>query len=345
MADQTKTTPISSVGEFGLINQIASKFKLQNKNTLLGIGDDAAVIDIGNDTVQLVSTDILAEHIHFDLSFTPLKHLGYKAVAVNVSDIAAMNAVAQQITVGLALSSRFTVEAIDELYEGIKLACEDYKVDLIGGDTTSSASGLVLSITVLGTAPKNKISLRNGAKTGDVICVTGDLGAAYLGLKILQREKEVFKDNPNVQPELDGFEYPIRRQLKPAARVDLVHELNDLGIVPNAMIDISDGLCSEILHICKQSQVGALISEDNLPIETGVYNSFIELNMQPIAAAMNGGEDYELLFTLSQEDYNKIAKHPDITAIGIIKPKDDGIFLLSKQGNKYPIQAQGWVHF
>ncbi|MFN8437186.1 MAG: thiamine-phosphate kinase [Cytophagales bacterium] len=345
MADQTKTTPISSVGEFGLINQIASKFKLQNKNTLLGIGDDAAVIDIGNNTVQLVSTDILAEHIHFDLSFTPLKHLGYKAVAVNVSDIAAMNAVAQQITVGLALSSRFTVEAIDELYEGIKLACEDYKVDLIGGDTTSSASGLVLSITVLGTAPKNKISLRNGAKTGDVICVTGDLGAAYLGLKILQREKEVFKDNPNVQPELDGFEYPIRRQLKPAARVDLVHELNDLGIVPNAMIDISDGLCSEILHICKQSQVGALISEDNLPIETGVYNSFIELNMQPIAAAMNGGEDYELLFTLSQEDYNKIAKHPDITAIGIIKPKDDGIFLLSKQGNKYPIQAQGWVHF
>lgn len=342
---EIKTTNISAIGEFGLINQIAQKFTLKNKNSLLGIGDDAAVLDLGNNKVQLVSTDLLAEHIHFDLSFTPLRHLGYKAVAVNVSDIAAMNGIPKQITVGIALSSRFTVEAVDELYEGIKQACEDYSVDLVGGDTTSSASGLVIAITVIGEADKEEVSYRNGAKVGDVICVTGDLGGAYLGLKILQREKEVFKDNPAMQPELSGFEYAIRRQLKPAARMDIIHDLHESKVVPTSLIDISDGLASELLHICKQSSVGAIITEDNLPLDTNVYNSYVDLNMQPITAALNGGEDYELLMTLSQSDFEKIKNHPDITPIGIVKPKDDGVFLLSKQGNKYPIQAQGWVHF
>ncbi|HTF82618.1 MAG TPA: thiamine-phosphate kinase [Cytophagales bacterium] len=343
--EKTKTTNISSIGEFGLINQIAAKFRLKNSNSLLGIGDDAAVIDIGNDRVQLISTDILAEHVHFDLTFMPLKHLGYKAVAVNVSDIAAMNALAQQITVSIALSSRFTVEAVDELYEGIKLACEDYNVDLIGGDTTSSASGLIISVTVLGTAEKTQISYRNGAREGDILCVTGDLGGAYLGLKVLQREKEVFMGNPEMQPELSGFEYAIRRQLRPSARMDIIHDLAESKVVPTAMIDISDGLASELLHIAKQSQVGAIISEDNIPIDTNVYNSMVSFNMQPITAALNGGEDYELLLTLSPSDYEKIKKHPDISAIGLIKNKEDGVFLLSKQGNKYPVQAQGWVHF
>lgn len=342
---QLKTTQISTIGEFGLINQIASKFSLKNPSSLLGIGDDAAVIDIGNGKVQLVSTDILAEHIHFDLSFMPLLHLGYKAIAVNVSDIAAMNALAQQVTVSIALSSRFTVEAVDELYEGIKLACDDYKVDLVGGDTTSSASGLVISVSVLGIADKGQLSYRNGAQVGDIICVTGDLGAAYLGLKVLQREKEVFMGNPEMQPELTGFEYAIRRQLKPSARMDIIHDLAESKVVPTAMIDISDGLASELLHICKQSQVGAIITEENIPIDTDVYNSFVEFNMQPITAAINGGEDYELLLTLNPKDYEKISKHPDIAGIGLIKAKDDGVFLLSKQGNKYPIQAQGWTHF
>lgn len=340
-----KTTNISTIGEFGLINQIASKFTLKNESSLLGIGDDAAVIDIGQDRVQLISTDILAEHVHFDLSFMPLAHLGYKAIAVNVSDIAAMNALAQQVTVSLALSSRFTVEAVDELYEGIKQACEDYNVDLVGGDTTSSASGLVISVTVLGTAQKGQLSYRNGARVGDVICVTGDLGAAYLGLKVLQREKEVFLGNPEMQPELSGFEYAVKRQLKPSARMDIIHDLAEAKVVPTSMIDVSDGLASELLHICKQSQVGAIITEDNIPIDTNVFNAFVEFNMQPITAAINGGEDYELLLTLSQQDFEKLKNHPDITAIGIVKPKDDGIFLLSKQGNKYPIKAQGWVHF
>lgn len=345
MEKQQKTTNISTIGEFGLINQIASKFTLKNESSLLGIGDDAAVIDIGQDRVQLISTDILAEHVHFDLSFMPLAHLGYKAIAVNVSDIAAMNALAQQVTVSLALSSRFTVEAVDELYEGIKQACEDYNVDLVGGDTTSSASGLVISVTVLGTAAKSQLSYRNGAKVGDVICVTGDLGAAYLGLKVLQREKEVFLGNPEMQPELTGFEYPVKRQLKPSARMDIIHDLAEAKVVPTSMIDVSDGLASELLHICKQSQVGAIITEDNIPIDTNVFNAFVDFNMQPITAAINGGEDYELLLTLSQKDFEKLKNHPDITAIGIVKPKDDGIFLLSKQGNKYPIKAQGWVHF
>lgn len=341
----SKTTNISSLGEFGLIDRLASNINLVNKTSLVGIGDDAAVIDIGNDMVQLVSTDILAEHIHFDLSYMPLKHLGYKAVAVNVSDIAAMNGIPQQITFSMALSSRFTVEAIDELYEGIKMACEDFKVDLVGGDTTSSASGLVLSVTAIGTVHKDQVSYRSGAAIGDVICVTGDLGGAFLGLKVLQREKEVFKDNPEMQPELTGFEYAIKRQLKPTARMDVIYDLAEAKVKPTSMIDISDGLASELLHICKQSGVGAVITEDNIPIDTNVFNSYVEFNMQPIASALNGGEDYELLMTFAQKDFEKIRNHPDITPIGIIKEKEDGVFLLSKQGNRYPIKAQGWVHF
>lgn len=338
-------TEIASLGEFGIINRIGKSTKCKNESVLKGIGDDAAVIDIGNEKVMLISTDMLLEGIHFDLSYTPLKHLGYKAVAVNVSDIAAMNGIPAQITVGLALSNRFSVEAIDELYEGIHLACEHYNVDLVGGDTTSSISGLVISISVVGYASKNEVVYRSGAKEGDIICVSGDLGAAYMGLQVLIREKEVFKVDPNMQPDLDKFDYMVARLLKPEARMDVVHELRDLGIRPTSMIDISDGLASEILHIATQSGVGAAILEENIPIATVTFDTLVDFNLQPISSALNGGEDYELLFTVSEEDYKKLEKHPDITSVGVITHKSTGVNLISKQKNVYPIKAQGWVHF
>jgi thiamine-monophosphate kinase len=287
---------------------------------------------------------MLLEGVHFDLSYMPLKHLGYKAVAVNVSDIAAMNGIPKQITVSVGLSNRISVEAIEEIYEGIQLACENYNVDLVGGDTTSSRSGLIISVSVLGTAGKDKISYRNGAKVNDIVCVTGDLGAAYLGLQILEREKQVFLSNPAMQPELKDKEYLIRRQLKPDARMDLIYELRDLEVVPTSMIDISDGLASELFHICTQSGVGATIFEDKLPIDEETYTAAIELNISPITAALNGGEDYELLFTVKQSDYEKLKKLPDILPIGYITEQKD-IELLLKSGLRTKIQAQGWTHF
>lgn len=337
-------TELSSLGEFGLIDRIKANTKINHKTTLKGIGDDAAVIEAG-DTCLLVSTDMLVENVHFDLSYMPLPHLGYKAVAVNISDIAAMNGIPEQITVSLAISNRFSVEAIDALYQGIFSACEDYKVDLVGGDTTSSAGGLVISITAIGRAKPTKIAYRNGAKKGDILCVTGDLGAAYMGLKVLQMQKVEFLENPQMQPSLEGKEYVVRRQLKPQARMDIVHELADLGIVPTAMIDISDGLASEISHLSKQSGVGAMVYEDKLPIDKETYEIAINtFKLIPSVCAINGGEDYELLFTIAQEDYEKIKNHEDISLIGYMTEEKE-INLATTGGQKVPLSSQGWSHF
>jgi len=286
-------TELNTLGEFGLIDRIKSKFTNKNAETIKGIGDDAAVIDIG-DKYMLVTTDILFEGIHFDLSYTPLRHLGYKAVAVNVSDIAAMNGIAKQITVTIGLSNRISVEAIDELYEGIKFACDNYNVDLIGGDTSASASGFVISITAIGFVDKDKIAYRNGAKPNDILCVTGDLGAAYFGLQTLEREKQVYLANPNMQPELTEKEYLVGKLLRPEARTDIIHELLDKGVIPSSMIDISDGLASELLHLCTQSGVGAMVFEDKLPIEDITMLAATEFNVSPITVALNGGADYQL---------------------------------------------------
>lgn len=345
MEENVKRTEISSLGEFGLIDRIGAGFASKLSSTLKGIGDDAAVISLGHDELLLISTDMLVEKVHFDLSYTPLAHLGYKAIAVNVSDICAMNGIATQVTVSIALSNRFSVEAIDELYSGIKAACDNYNVDLVGGDTTSSTSGLVISVSVLGKVNKAKVAYRNGAKVGDIICVSGDLGGAFLGLTVLEREKQVFLNQTTAQPELQGFEYAVRRQLKPEARTEIVDDLAEAHVVPTSMIDISDGLASELMHLCKQSNVGAVVTEENLPVDTEVYNSLVQFNIQPVTAVLNGGEDYELLFTISPNDYDKLKAHPDIAMIGQIKEKEVGLMMITKQGNKYPLKAQGWVHF
>ena len=300
-----KRTEIADLGEFGLIDRINQHISLQNLTSLKGIGDDAAVIDIGAENL-LVSTDMLVEGTHFDLSYTPIQHLGYKAVAVNISDIAAMNGKPEQIVVSLALSNRFSVEAIDALYEGIQSACKNYNVDLVGGDTTASPSGLVISITDICRVKKNKTVLRSGAKANDILCVTGDLGAAYLGLQVLEREKEVFQANPNMQPELEKYDYVVGRQLKPEARMDIIYELEEKNVVPTSMIDISDGLASELFHLAKNSKTGIKIFEDKIPVDSMTYDTAIEFKVDPITAALNGGEDYELLFTISPTDFEKL---------------------------------------
>jgi len=335
---------ISQLGEFGLIDRIREKFTLVNSTSLTGIGDDAAVIEAKDDNI-LISTDMLVEGIHFDLSYTPIHHLGYKAVAVNVSDIAAMNGRAEQITVSIALSNRFSIEAVDALYGGIKAACENYKVDLVGGDTTSSASGLVISITVVGRAKKEKIVYRGGAKANDIICVTGDLGAAFTGLQVLEREKEVYLSDPGMQPNLEKYEYLVGRQLKPEARTDIVFDLEEAGVTPTSMIDISDGLASELLHIAKNSGVGLRIYEDKVPIDHATYETAIEFKLDPITCALNGGEDYELLFTIAKADQEKIKNHPDIHFIGYIHDRKNENVLITKQETAVPLRAQGWDHF
>ncbi len=341
---EEKRTEISQLGEFGLINRIANNFSLHQASSLKGIGDDAAVIDAGDD-VMLVSTDMLLEGIHFDLSYMPLQHLGYKAVAVNVSDIAAMNGKPEQIVVGLGISNRFSVEAVDALYKGIHAACENYKVDLVGGDTTASPSGLVISVSVLGRTRKGNEVYRSGAKDKDIICVTGDLGGAYIGLQILEREKAVYKANPEMQPELDKYEYTVSRQLKPEARMDIIYELADLGIRPTAMIDVSDGLASELLHISASSGVGVRIFEDKIPIDEEAYTTAVEFKLDPFTCALNGGEDYELLFTIRQDDFEKIKNHADIHFIGYVHPDPKQNVLITKNGNVVPLKAQGWEHF
>jgi len=335
------TTSIESLGEFGLIDHLTNGIITKNSSTVKGIGDDAAVIDMG-DKYQLVSTDLLVEGVHFDLAYMPLKHLGYKAVAINVSDICAMNGDAKQITLGLALSNRYTVEALEELYDGIKLACEHYGVDLVGGDTTSSTSGLMISVTVLGEVEKNKITYRSGAKVNDLVVCTGDLGAAYLGLQILNREKEMFKENPTMQPDLTGNDYVLRRQLKPEAATKYTQILKELDIVPTSMIDISDGLSSEALHLSKSSEVGITLHEDKIPVDYTAMNLANEFNMNPIFCALSGGEDYELLFTIGQEHYEKLKKDPDFTIVGFVTDKSEGNNFIANDGSSHPLTAQGW---
>ena len=335
------TTPISKLGEFGLIDHLTKNIEIKNTSSVKGIGDDAAVIDMG-ERYQLVSTDLLVEGVHFDLSYMPLKHLGYKSVAVNVSDICAMNGAAKQITVGLAMSNRFTVEALDELYEGIKLACAHYGVDLVGGDTTSSTAGLMISVTVLGEVEKESIVYRSGAKVNDLVVCTGDLGAAYLGLQLLNREKEMFKENPTMQPDLTGNDYVLRRQLKPEAGVKYIDILKELEIVPTSMIDISDGLSSEVLHLAKSSNVGITIHEDKIPVDYTAMNLANEFNMNPIFCALSGGEDYELLFTIGQEHYEKLKKDPDFTIVGFVTDISEGNNFIANDGSSHPLTAQGW---
>lgn len=337
-------TEIANLGEFGLINRIGAQFKNVLPQTIKGIGDDAAVIDNGGNEYLLISTDMLVEGVHFDLSYVPLKHLGYKAVAVNVSDIAAMNGIPRHITVSLALSNRFSVEAIDELYAGIKAACEDYKIDLVGGDTSASRSGLVISITVTGVVAKNAVAYRSGAKPNDIVCVTGDLGGAFFGLQTLEREKQEYLANPEMQPQLDEKAYVVGRQLKPAARTDVVYELQEAGVVPTSMIDISDGLASELLHICSQSKVGAAIFEENLPIDDATMLAADEFQISHITAALNGGEDYELLFTIGQADYEKIKNLAQISLIGYITNDPTKVEFGTKAGGRFAVQAQGWKH-
>jgi len=338
---QPKRTPISSMGEFGLIEALTTNFESKNQSTVLAIGDDAAVIDTPKN-YHLLSTDMMVEGIHFDLSYTPLKHLGYKAVAVNVSDICAMNGKARQITLSIAVSNRFPLEALEELYIGVRAACKKFNVDLVGGDTTSSQSGLVLSLSVLGEVPKGKIVYRSGAKENDLLVVTGDLGGAYLGLQVLSREKQVFEANPNVQPDLEGKDYLLERQLKPEARNDIIEILEEKKIIPTSMIDVSDGLSSEALHLCKNSNVGCAIYEDKIPIDYTAISVAEELNLSAATCALNGGEDYELLFTIQQKDYDKLKKDPDFTVIGHITDISSGKTLIAQDGSVHTLTAQGW---
>lgn len=340
-----KRTEIDKLGEFGLIDHLTSSISLVNATSIKGIGDDAAVIDIGNGNVSLISTDMLIEGVHFDLTYLPLKYLGYKAVAVNVSDICAMNGVAEQITVSIALSNRFPVEAVEELYDGIKSACSNYNVDLVGGDTTSSLSGLVISISVVGRAKKEDVVFRSGAKEHDLIVVTGDLGGAYMGLQILEREKKVFKENPQIQPDLDGHDYILQRQMRPEARVDVVKYLKELEVCPTSMIDISDGLASELFHICKSSSVGCHIYDEKIPIDAQTSMTALEFELDPSTCALNGGEDYELLFTVAQKDYEKIKGNPHMTIIGHVTDANEGMYYIDKQGSAVELKAQGWSHF
>ena len=338
-----KRTELSELGEFGLIDYLTKNIKIVNKSTVKGVGDDAAVLDYPGSKI-LVSTDLMIEGVHFDLVYTPLKHLGYKAAVSNFSDIAAMNGTPRQITVSIAVSNRFSVEAIDEIYTGIRLACQKYKVDMIGGDTTSSVHGLFISITVIGEADEKDIVYRHTAGLHDLVCVSGDLGGAYMGLLLLEREKQVFKDDPAMQPDLSGNDYILQRQLKPEARTDIVELLKKNGIKPTAMIDISDGLASEILHICHDSKMGCNLYEEKIPVDTLTGMMSAEFNIAPVTAALNGGEDYELLFTVAQSDYEKIKEMEGISIIGHITDASEGVNLILNSGTLVPITAQGWNH-
>jgi thiamine-monophosphate kinase len=337
-------TSLEELGEFGLIEHLTQNFELQQASSIMGIGDDAAVLDF-KDKKTIVSTDMLVEGVHFDLSYMPLKHLGYKSVMVNLSDIYAMNAMATQVTVSIAVSNRFPLEALEEFYAGVALACKLYHVDLVGGDTTSSTKGMLISVTALGIAEENDIVYRNGAKANDLLVVTGDLGGAYLGLQVLEREKEVFKVNPENQPDLEPYSYIVERQLKPEARKDIVELLKKLEVKPTSMIDISDGLSSEILHLCKQGNVGCNLFEDKIPLDPTVISTSEEFQMDSTMIALGGGEDYELLFTVDQGDYPKIKANPNLTVIGHMTQKSEGAHLVTRAKTKIPLTAQGWNSF
>lgn len=342
---ENKRTELESLGEFGVIDLLTKSFENRQESTILGVGDDAAVLEKNEDTYTLISTDMLVEGIHFNLMYAPLKHLGYKAVAVNVSDIAAMNGEAKQITVSVAVSNRFPLEALQELYEGIRAACEVYSIDLVGGDTTTSRSGLIISISVLGEVSKTKLVTRSGAQVNDLLVVTGDLGAAYAGLQVLERERSVYEANPSIQPDLDGKDYIIQRQLKPEARVDIIRFLKELDVVPTAMIDISDGLASEVMHICSKSNKGAKVYNSKLPIDSLTSTTAIDFNLDPVTCVLNGGEDYELLFTIAQSDYDKIKGNPHMTVIGYMTDASEGIYLVDTNDSLIELKAQGWNHF
>ncbi|MEM8908778.1 MAG: thiamine-phosphate kinase [Bacteroidota bacterium] len=342
--EKQKRTDVNELGEFGLIEHLTKDFSLQQSSSLKGVGDDAAVVNSGQ-LMTVVSTDMLVEGIHFDLMYSPLMHLGYKAVVVNLSDIYAMNAYPKQVTVSLALSNRFSVEALEELYAGIRKACDTYQVDLVGGDTTSSPKGLYISVTAIGYQEKDKITYRNTAKVGDLLCVSGNLGAAYLGLQLLEREKQIYLSNPGVQPDLEEQNYLVGRQLKPEARFDMIELFEKNKLIPTAMIDISDGLASELFHLCQQSKVGAFVEESGVPIHPDAEMMAIKFSLDPISCALSGGEDYELLFTIAPEDLEKVKYLPDIYIMGEITKASEGIKLHTKGGNIHPIQAQGWKHF
>ncbi len=337
-------TEINDLGEFGLIDYLTRNIEIQQASTVLGVGDDAAVIDhFGRQTV--ISTDLLVEGIHFDLMYTPLKHLGYKSVIVNLSDIYAMNATPTHITMSLAFSNRFSLEALNEFYEGVYAACERYKVDLVGGDTSSSQKGLLISVTAIGEVTPDHFVKRSTARKGDLLCVSGDLGAAYLGLTLLEREKKIFLENPQIQPDLENETYVIGRQLKPEARQDIIAFLAEKEIMPTSMMDVSDGLSSEILHICKQSNVGCVLYEDKIPVHNDSRQLAMKLGLDPTACALSGGEDYELLFTMKQEDYDKITLNEEIAVIGYMTDTAEGAHIITRSGNKHQITAQGWNAF
>lgn len=338
----TSKTSISELGEFGLIDHLTKNFKIKQKTTIKGIGDDAAVLSVNSEEQIVVTTDLLVEGVHFDLGYMPIKHLGYKAVVVNLSDVYAMNAKATQITVSIAVSNRFSVEALEELYSGIAMAAKYYKIDVIGGDTTSSTTGLFISITAIGLVKEKDIVYRDGAKENDLLVVTGDLGAAYLGLQVLEREKRVFQVNPNSQPDLDAYTYLIERQLKPEARRDISELLSNLNVKPTSMIDISDGLSSEIIHICKSSNVGCNLYEDKIPLDPQVISTCEEFKLDSTTIALSGGEDYELLFTIDNKDFSKIKTNPNFTVIGHITNKKEGIHLITRANTKIPLKARGW---
>ncbi len=344
MFENEERTNIETLGEFGLIDHLTKLIEIKQKSTIKGVGDDAAVLDFGGKKT-LVSTDILLEGIHFDLAYTPLKHLGYKAVQVNLSDIYAMNGTATQVTVAIGLSSKFPLEAVEELYEGIYLACDKYNVDLVGGDTSSSKQGLVISVTALGYAEEKDIVYRNGAEEGDLIAVSGDLGGAYTGLQLLEREKLVYLENPNIQPDLEGKDYIIERQLKPEARKDIIQLFKDSGVKPTSMIDVSDGLASEVLHLCSQSNKGCNLYEEKIPIDPMTYETARQFNLDPTVCALSGGEDYELLFTIKQTDYEKLKNLLDISFIGYITEPSAGRNLVTKTGTVHELKAQGWNAF
>ncbi len=336
-------TEISSLGEFGLIDHVTKNIEIQNASSVLGVGDDASVLDhFGKQTV--ITTDLLLEGVHFDLMYTPLKHLGYKSVVVNLSDIYAMNAIPTQILLGLGISNRFSVEAMDEFYEGVYAACARYGVDLVGGDTSSSNKGFIISVTAIGEVSPDKYTRRNTAEKGDLICVSGDLGAAYVGLLFLEREKKIFLESPKVQPDLEGESYVIGRLLKPEARKDIVEFLSDSEIIPTAMIDVSDGLSSDLLHICRQSDLGCVLYEDKIPVSEEMKKAAFKFEIDPTACALSGGEDYELLFTIPQASYDKLVLSEQISVIGYMTEASEGVHIFTRGGNKHELTAQGWNH-
>lgn len=343
MFENSDRTELAALGEFGLIDHIAEHFPSTLGSTFLGIGDDAAIIKLGS-KYMAISTDMMVEGVHFDLTYTPLKHLGYKAITSNLSDICAMNGIPTQVTVSVAFSNRFSLEAIEELYEGIRLACEKYQVDLIGGDTSTSHSGLVISVTAVGEVSSNKITKRSGAKPGDLLILSGDIGGAYMGLQILEREKRVFLEHKQMQPDLEPYDYIVGRQLKPEARLDIIKILEELEIVPTSMMDVSDGVASELHHLGRASGVGFEVYEEKIPLDQQTLDTALTFNLNPSIAALNGGEDYELLFTMDQKHYDKLKNHLDFSIIGHATESAGKYLLNTRAGNSFDIKAQGWNH-